>query len=196
MTRINTNVPSLVAARILTRNNESLNTALERLSTGLRINRGKDDPAGLIASETLRSEITAIGAAIDNARRADNVVSVAEGALQEVNALLIELESLVDHTANEAGLGDEEVSANQLQIDSILDTINRIATSTEFQGKKLLNGTLDYTTSGVTTGAAASSSGAVPRCSISGAPRRTPSSASAARKACSCTRTSSSSRWR
>ena len=157
MTRINTNVPSLVAARILTRNNESLNTALERLSTGLRINRGKDDPAGLIASETLRSEITAIGAAIDNAHRADNVVSVAEGALQEVNALLIELESLVGHTANEAGLGDEEVSANQLQIDSILDTINRIATSTEFQGKKLLNGTLDYTTSGVTTGAAASS---------------------------------------
>ncbi len=157
MSRINTNVPSLVAARILTRNNGSLNTALERLSTGLRINKGKDDPAGLIASETLRSEITAIGAAIDNARRADNMVSVAEGALQEISALLIELESLVDHTANEAALSKEEVSANQLQIDSILDTINRISTSSEFQGKKLLNGTLDYTTSGVTTGTGASS---------------------------------------
>ena len=156
MSRINTNVPSLVAARILDRNNAALNQALERLSTGLRINKGKDDPAGLIASETLRSEITAIGAAIDNARRADNVVSVAEGALQEVNALLIELESLVGRTANEAALGDEEVAANQLQIDSILDTINRISTSTEFQGKKLLNGTLDYTTSGLTTGATAS----------------------------------------
>jgi len=156
MSRINTNVPSIVAARILDRNNTMLNQALERLSTGLRINTGKDDPAGLIASETLRSEITAIGAAIDNARRADQVISVAEGALQEVNALLIELESLVDSSANEAGLSDEEVAANQLQIDSILDTINRISTSTEFQGKKLLNGTLDYTTSGVSTGATAS----------------------------------------
>ena len=166
MSRINTNVPSLVAARILTRNNQSLNTALERLSTGLRINRGQDDPAGLIASETLRSEITAIGAAIDNARRADNVVSVAEGALQEVSALLVELESLVDRSANEAALSDEEVSANQLQIDSILDTINRISTSTEFQGRKLLNGTLDYATSAVTTGTGAS---AVTNLQITGA---------------------------
>ena len=149
MSRINTNVPSLVAARILDRNNQALNTSLERLSTGLRINRGKDDPAGLIASEMLRSEITAIDAAIENARRADNVVSVAEAGLGEISALLVELENLVDRSANEAGLGAEEVVANQLQIDSILDTINRISTSTEFQGKKLLNGTLDYTTSGV-----------------------------------------------
>jgi len=155
MSRINTNVPSLIAARILGNNNAAMNTALERLSTGLRINKGKDDPAGLIASEMLRGEIKAIGAAIDNAHRADNVISVAEGALQEVSSLLIELESLVDHTANEAALSDDEVAANQLQIDSILDTLDRIATSTEFQGKKLLNGELDYLTSGLTTGAAA-----------------------------------------
>ncbi|NLX22269.1 MAG: flagellin [Phycisphaerae bacterium] len=156
MSRINTNVPSLVAAQNLSRNNEALNLSLERLSTGLRINKGKDDPAGLIASETLRSEITAISSAIDNARRADMMISIAEGALQEVSALMLELESLVDHTANEAGLSDEEVAANQLQIDSILDTINRISTSTEFQGKKLLNGSLDYSTTGVSTGTTAS----------------------------------------
>ena len=149
MSRINTNVPSLVAARILDRNNASLNTSLERLSTGLRINRGKDDPAGLIASEMLRSEITAIDAAIENARRADHVVSVAEAGLGEINSLLIELENLVDRSANEAGMSSDEVTANQLQIDSILDTINRISTSTEFMGKKLLNGSLDYATSGV-----------------------------------------------
>jgi flagellin len=154
MSRINTNVPSLIAARILGNNNTSMNTALERLSTGLRINKGKDDPAGLIASEMLRGEIKAIGAAIDNARRADNVISVAEGGLQEVSSLLIELESLIDHTANEAALSDDEVAANQLQIDSILETLDRIATSTEFQGKKLLNGELDYRTSGLATGAA------------------------------------------
>jgi flagellin len=155
MSRINTNVPSLIASRILGNNNTAMNTALERLSTGLRINKSKDDPAGLIASEMLRGEIKAIGAAIDNARRADNVISVAEGALQEVSSLLIELESLVDHTANEAALSDDEVKANQLQIDSILETLDRISTSTEFQGKKLLNGELDYRTSGLVTGAAA-----------------------------------------
>lgn len=155
MSRINTNVPSLVAARILNKNNSTLQTALERLSTGVRINAGKDDPAGLIASERLRSETTAISAAIDNAHRADNLISVAEGGLQEISSLLIELESLVDRSANEAGLSSEELAANQLQVDTILDTINRIATSTEFSGKKLLNGSLDYTTSGVgTTGSA------------------------------------------
>jgi flagellin len=156
MSRINTNVPSLIAARILGNNNTALNTSLERLSTGLRVNKGKDDPAGLIASEMLRGEIKAIGSAIDNARRADNVISVAEGGLQEVSSLLIELEGLVDHTANQAALSDDEVKANQLQIDSILETLDRISTSTEFQGRKLLNGDLDYRTSGIATGATAS----------------------------------------
>lgn len=151
MSRINTNIPSLVSARILGANNQALNTSLVRLSTGLRINTGKDDPAGLIASETLRAEMTAISSAIDNARRADNIIGVAEAGLGEVSSLLVELESLVNHTSNEAGLSREEVAANQLQIDAILDTINRIATSTEFQGKKLLDGSLDYTTSAVNT---------------------------------------------
>jgi flagellin len=156
MTRINTNVQSLLSARIMGQNMEAMNTSLERLSTGLRINRGKDDPAGLIASESLRAEKTAINAAIDNANRANNMIAVAEGGLQEVNALLLELESLVDQSASEAGLSSEETAANQLQIDSILNTINRISSSTEFQSKKLLNGELAYTTSGVSTGPSAS----------------------------------------
>jgi flagellin len=62
MSRINTNVQSLIAQRVLGQNNKNLNTALERLSTGLRINRGKDDPAGLIASENLKAEITSLNA--------------------------------------------------------------------------------------------------------------------------------------
>lgn len=149
MSRINTNVQSLVARRALNLNNASLNTALERLSTGLRINTGKDDPAGLIASETLRSSLVAIGGAIENANRADTIVAVAEGGLQEVSALLLELESLIDKTANEAGLTEEEVSANQLQIDSILTSINRISDSAAFGNKKLLDGNFDFITSGV-----------------------------------------------
>jgi flagellin len=150
MSRINTNVPSLLAQRVLNQQNNSLTTSLERLSTGLRINRGADDPAGLIASENLRAEKAAITAAIGNAERADQVVNIAEGGLVEISGLLTELESLVDTSANEAGLTASEKEANQLQIDSILQSIDRIANSTSFQGVKLLNGTFAYTTSGVT----------------------------------------------
>jgi flagellin len=149
MSRINTNVSSLLAQRVLASQNKGLVTSLERLSTGLRINRGGDNPAGLIASENLRSEKAAISAALGNAQRAEQVVNVAEGGLQEINNLLLELQSLVGSSANEAGVSEEELQANQLQIDSILQTIDRLANATSFQGTKLLNGNFDYTTSGV-----------------------------------------------
>jgi len=149
MTRINTNVPSLIAQRVLGQNNEQLNTSLQRLSTGLRINRGKDDPAGLIASQNLRAEIASVDSAITNAERADQVVNIAEGGLTEISGLLTELQSLVTSTANTAGLSLEEKEANQLQIDSILQTIDRVASSTSFQGSKLLNGNFDFATSNI-----------------------------------------------
>ncbi len=144
MSRIITNVPSMLAQRVLGLNNKALNKSLERLSTGYRVNRGSDDPAGLIASEKLRSEKAAISAAIGNAERADQVVNIAEGGLQEINSLLIELQGLVGQSGNEAGLSKEELEANQLQVDSILQTIDRIASTTSFEGIKLLNGTYDY----------------------------------------------------
>ena len=149
MTRINTNVSSLLSQRVLGQNNQSLTTSLERLSTGLRINRGKDDPSGLIASQNLRAEKAALGAAISNAERADQVVNIAEGGLNEVSGLLTDLQALVTATANSAGLSREEKEANQLQIDSILQTIDRVASSTSFQGTRLLNGNFDYTTTNV-----------------------------------------------
>ncbi|QDU72431.1 flagellin N-terminal helical domain-containing protein [Mucisphaera calidilacus] len=151
MSRINTNVNSLLAQRVVGQNNGLLNGSLERLSTGLRINRGSDDPAGLIASENLRSEKAAISAAIGNAERADQVVNIAEGGLQEINTLLLEVQSLVGSSANDAGLSTEEREANQLQVDSILQTIDRIASATSFQGTKLLNGTFDFTVSAQAT---------------------------------------------
>ena len=123
MSRIVTNVQSLVAQRVLGTQNRQLNQALTRLSTGLRINSGADDPAGLIASESLRSEKVAISAAIDNANRADNVLAVAEGALVEVNRLLLDLEDLIDRSASTAGLSEAELEANQAQIDAILQSI-------------------------------------------------------------------------
>jgi flagellin len=149
MTRINTNVASLLGQRVLGQNNQALNTSLERLSTGLRINRGKDDPSGLIASENLRAEQTALTTAISNAERADQVVNIAEGGLNEVSSLLNELQSLVTQSANDAGLSREEKEANQLRLDSILQTIDRLASSTSFQGAKLLNGNFDYQVSSV-----------------------------------------------
>ncbi len=149
MSRINTNIPSLQAITRFGHNNASLNTHLERLSSGLRINRGKDAPAGLIASETLRSEIQGIRQGIDNTSRADNVINTAEGALGEVSSLLLELQSLTNEAANTGALSRQEIEANQLQVDSILNSINRISNTTQFNGVKLLNGGLDYITSGI-----------------------------------------------
>src|SRR5688500_11063964 len=127
MSRINTNVSSLIAQRVLRRNNDSLSLSLERLSTGLRINRGADNPAGLIASENLRAERAGISQAIDNAERASNIIGTAEGGLSEVSSLLNELQQLVNEAANTGGLTPTELEANQLQVDQILSTINRLA---------------------------------------------------------------------
>ncbi|MFZ4576189.1 MAG: flagellin [Phycisphaerales bacterium] len=154
MGRINTNVQSLIGQRVLGNNNKALETSLERLSTGVKINRGKDDPAGLIASENLRSEQKALNQAISNSDRADQVVNIAEGGLQEITSMLTELQGLITNSASSAGLSSEEKAANQLQVDSILQTIDRVASATNFQGIKLLNGNFDFKTSGVASGIA------------------------------------------
>ncbi len=153
MSVINTNVSSLIAQNALQQNNQALSTSLERLSTGLRINSGADDPSGLIASQSLQQEQTGIQTAISNASLAGNVIGTAEGGLNEVSSLLLQLQGLVGQAANTGGLSSDEVQADQLQVDSILSTINRIAGSTTFEGQQLLNGNLDYTTSGVTASA-------------------------------------------
>jgi flagellin len=149
MSRINTNIASMNAIHQLVGNNSDLTTRLQRLSSGLRINTGKDDPAGLIASENLRSEIAGVKSAIDNSIRASSVIATAEGALNEINALLVDIKSLLVETANKGALSDEEIDANQLQVDSAINTIDRIANATEFEGFKLLNGNKAYTVSGV-----------------------------------------------
>ena len=152
MTRINTNVASLQAQRALTRNNDDLNTRLQRLSTGLKINTGKDGPAALIASENLRGEIAGIRQAIDNTSRASNVLDTAEGSLAEVSSLLQEMQGLVNQSANTGAFSPEEIEANQLQLDTILASVDRISNTTQFNGRRLLNGELDYQVDGVTAG--------------------------------------------
>jgi len=151
MSRINTNIASLNAINRMNVNQSDYNTRLRRLSSGLRINSGKDDPAGLIASETLRSEMAGIEAGISNSERASSVIATAEGALNEISSLLVDIKSLLVESANKGALSDEEVDANQLQVDSAINSIERIANSTQFNGVKLLNGNMSYTTSAVSS---------------------------------------------
>src|SRR3954469_6617044 len=149
MARINTNVSSLVAQRGLASSQKNMNETLQRLRSGLRINRGAADPAGLIASESLRSEINGITQAIDNSSRASNVISTTEGALSEVASLLLNVKSLVVQAANSGALSQAEIEANQLQVDSAVESITRISNTTTFAGLHLINGSLDYITSGM-----------------------------------------------
>ncbi|MCF7958250.1 MAG: flagellin [Phycisphaerae bacterium] len=151
MSRINTNIASMNAINKLVANNEDLTTRLQRLSSGLRINTGKDDPAGLIASENLRSEMAGIRSGISNSIRASNVIATAEGALNEISSLMVDIKELLVSTANTGALSSEEIDANQLQVDSAINTIQRIANATEFNGIKLLNGNKDYTITGNNT---------------------------------------------
>lgn len=155
MARINTNVASLIAQSNLARSNQDLTLRLQRLSTGLRINRGADDPAGLIISERLRTEIRGLGQAIENSERAVSVIATAEGSLAEVADLLNSIKGLIVEAANTGALSQEEIEANQLQIDSAIDSITRIANTASFAGLQLLNGSLGYTVSGVPTSAIA-----------------------------------------
>jgi len=150
MSRINHNLAAMMSLNDLNRSNAEMAVSLERLAGGLRINRASDDPSGLIASEFLRTEIASMRQAVDNSERAIHVIGTAEGALNEVSALLIDIRQLVIDAANSGGMVDEEIQANQLQIDSAIDSVNRIANTASFDGVNLLNGNLALLTSGVT----------------------------------------------
>ncbi|MCH7700805.1 MAG: hypothetical protein IID37_03875 [Planctomycetes bacterium] len=138
LTITSTNALSLL--HIVNKRSDDLANTMLQLSTGLRINKASDDPAGLIAYELLGADLTAANAALDNAERADAMLSVAEGGLAEVSALLIEIETLVVASASSGGLTSSEIAANQAQIDAAIASIDRIVTTTTFNGKQLLNG--------------------------------------------------------
>lgn len=137
---VQTNVASLTAQRNLLRSTTRLNTSLERLSTGLKINRAKDDASGLVISENQRAQINGLEQAIANTDRALNLVQTAESALSEVNSLLLNVRQLVIDSANEGTNDQQALAANQAEIDNILDTIDRIAGQTKFGSLNLLNG--------------------------------------------------------
>ncbi|GIV20403.1 MAG: flagellin [Armatimonadota bacterium] len=139
--RINTNTAAMNALRNLTNVSDNFARSIERLSSGLRINRGADDPAGLIISENLRAQMVGLAQATSNAQDAANLVKTAEGALDEIHNLLRTMRQLAVHAAN-TGVNDlTAVQADQTQIRSALESLNRIAEQTQFGTKKLLDGT-------------------------------------------------------
>ncbi|HSV74259.1 MAG TPA: flagellin [Chthonomonadales bacterium] len=149
--RINTNTTALNALRNLQNTTAAVTTSIERLSSGLRINRAADDPAGLIISESLRAQIDGMNQAVANSQDAINLMRTAEGALNEINTLLRSIRTLAVHAAN-TGVNDAgAVRADQSQIDSAIASIDRIATRTQFGSKRLLDGTSGITSSVIDT---------------------------------------------
>ncbi|HEV3301843.1 MAG TPA: flagellin [Planctomycetaceae bacterium] len=146
MTTINTNVASLVAFNNLTNSQHSLQTSLTRLSTGLKINSGADDPAGLVASNILSSQISSINQSITNSNRANDVLSTADAGLGQISGLLDQIRSLVQSGLNSGALSSTELGADQNQIDQALTAINKVAANTTFAGDQLIDGSKAYTT--------------------------------------------------
>lgn len=138
----------LTAIHNLTSAYQQLNQSAVRMATLKAINRGADNPAGLIAAEELRSELVALEEASSNASRAVGAVHVADAGLSEVGNLLNTIRGNVVEVAG-GNLSDVEVAAKQMEIDAALEAINRIGNYTSFGGRKLLGGDGGYETSGV-----------------------------------------------
>src|SRR5436305_1657360 len=137
---ITNNVASLTAQNNLSRTSGMLSTSLERLSSGLKINRGADGPAALVISEQQRAQIAGLQTAIDNSSKAIAMVQTTEGSLNEMNSLLVQVRSLALDSAN-SGVNDANAqAANQTEIANALSTIDRIAANSQFGTKKVLDG--------------------------------------------------------
>ena len=134
------NNAALNAQQSLVRTNRDLGKSLERLSTGLKVNRGADGPAALVISQQQRSQISGLRTAIDNTNKAVSVVQTAEGALNEVNSLLTKIRGLALDSANSGVNDTNALAANQAEITNALNTITTIANTTKFGTKNLLDG--------------------------------------------------------
>jgi len=133
--RINNNISALNTQRNLGVNSFNLGKSLQKLSSGFRINTASDGPADLIISEGLRGQIGGLKAALRNSQEAANLVGIAEGALKEINDLLVQAKALAVHAANEGVVTTEQVAADEQEFDNIMSTIDRIDAVTRFAGE-------------------------------------------------------------
>ncbi|WP_210424483.1 flagellin N-terminal helical domain-containing protein [Gephyromycinifex aptenodytis] len=137
--QINTNVAALNAYRNLTGTQGSMQTSLERLSSGLRINRAADDAAGLAISEKLRSQVNGLNQAQSNAQDGVSLIQTAEGALNETHSMLQRMRTLAVQSASDTNTSSDR-AAIQKEITALVDEIDSTTTRTEFNGMKLLDG--------------------------------------------------------
>ena len=150
--RINTNVESLTAHRHMINNDKQLSKSIERLSSGQKINRGADGPAALVVSEGMRAQIASLQQAANNNESAISMVQTAEGALNEVSRLLVDMRQRAVSAAN-VGINDSNMAnASQKEIENALDAIDRISENTQFGSKHLLNGSEEAEISAESTG--------------------------------------------
>ena len=149
--RVNHNIPAVNANRSLIINDMNLGKSLEHLSTGLKINRASDGPAGLIISEQLRAQIASIKASINNAETAVSMLQTSEAALTEVNSLLTRIRGLAINASNQGANDANMLEADQLEVKNSIETLDRITHQAQFGTKKLLDGSTGA--NGVGTGA-------------------------------------------
>lgn len=145
--RINQNITALNAHRNLVATDSALSKSLERLSSGLRINRAADDAAGLAISEKMRGQIKGLAQAIRNAQDAISLIQTAEGALNETHSILQRMRQLAVQAANDTLTPDDREQI-QKEINQLIEELDRIGNTTEFNTKKLLNGQAGYAVTG------------------------------------------------
>src|SRR5918912_1316455 len=137
---VNNNIAATNAYRNLSVTDSSMSKSLEKLSSGFRINRAADDAAGLSISEGLRSQTGGLKVAVRNTQDGISVVQTAEGALTETTSILQRMRDLSVQAANDGGLNADAKGNIQKEIDQLVQELDRIATTTKFNGKALLDG--------------------------------------------------------
>ncbi|NQU64069.1 MAG: flagellin [SAR324 cluster bacterium] len=148
--RVNQNISALSAHRFVQSNDAELSNSLEKLSSGLKINKAADGPAALAISEHLRSQVVGLNQAIQNSETAVSILQITESNMGEITGLLNGIRQLVIHASNEGANDDEALTADQKEIDEALKTIEEIAANARFANKYLLDGSNGV--SGTTTG--------------------------------------------
>lgn len=138
--QINTNVAAMNAYRNLSSTQNTMSTSLERLSSGLRINRAADDAAGLAISEKLRSQSNGLNQATANAQDGISLIQTAEGALNETHSILQRMRTLAVQSANDTNTAEDRGNI-QKEVTQLNLELDRISGNTEFNGQKLLDGT-------------------------------------------------------
>jgi flagellin len=139
MSVVNTNIASLNSWRNLQASQNSMNSSLEKLSSGKKINRAADDASGLAISEKMTSQINGLDQATQNAQNGISLIQTAEGALNETTAIIQRLRTLAVQSRNDTNTDDDRAQT-QKEVNQLISEITRIADTTEFNTKKLLNG--------------------------------------------------------